>query len=187
MPTGDSNTIVLTDAEIALADACARRKQESGRKHYKDRQGKRELRSDVVGARGELAAYKWVGIPFECHVKPDKVDGDLLGIEVKTAASAYGLVVHENDPDRRPIMAVLGDGSTYRMIGWIRAEEGKRPEYWRNPGGRRAAWFVPLDKLRPIGPLLEVLRSRAVTRGLIDARPEATEATEAATTGHGGG
>jgi hypothetical protein len=143
--------VALTRADLAEAERGAKLWHRTGEQYGladRQRQG-HEWKSDLVGARGQLAFALWMGVPIHWRKFSDKHEGDVAGCEVKTATRRYGLVVHENDPADRPVVLVIEiDLSLHEIAGWIRAGDGRRDEWRGDPGKRRPAWFVPQQNLR---------------------------------------
>ena len=109
---------------------------------------------EITGAAGELAVGKWSGRFFVPSVGTFHRVPDCLGdVEVRSTRHADGhLIVRDNDaPDRRYLLAIVGDESV-RLAGWIVGMEAKRDE-WRRASQRstRPAWWVPQGELRPMG------------------------------------
>ena len=51
---------------------------------------------------------------------------------------------------RRVQNLASGTAPTFKLRGWIRARDGKPPEFWRDPTQGRPAFFVPAAALRPM-------------------------------------
>ena len=109
----------------------------------------------IEGSCAELAAARatgryWLGsVDFR-----ERQAGDLAGgIEVRATDRADGcLILHERDADDRPFVLVTGRAPVFDVRGWIRAADGKRPEWWRE-GIRSPAFMVPQSALRPLDTL----------------------------------
>jgi hypothetical protein len=147
---------VLTARDQRTVDSCAAKMFARG-EGRRDRQGQRSLESHRRGAAGELAFARLTSLPFDCKAvgfsKPD-----VGPYQVRTSSGSPYLVLHENDGDGTPAVAMLElDAATYRIAGWLReSRQGKRPEWWRNPGDRRPAFFVPYEKLEVAGLIPEL-------------------------------
>lgn len=57
------------------------------------------------------------------------------------------LILHPEDEG--PFILVTGCSPEFRIVGGIKAEEGKRAEFWR-ASVPWPAWFVPQSELRPV-------------------------------------
>lgn len=60
------------------------------------------------------------------------------------------LIVRDNDADDRWYVLVIADPPLFRIVGALQGGAAKRPEWLRNPGGRRPSWFVPQDAVPPL-------------------------------------
>jgi hypothetical protein len=107
---------------------------------------------DIEGACGEMAVAKaldryWAGSgTFR--------GGDVGELQVRTAREHRGrLILHESDADDQIFVLVTGRAPDLCVRGWLLARDGKRAEYWQDPGTGRPAFFVPQDALRPVGEL----------------------------------
>lgn len=145
--TFDPLVITLRGKDLADAEACAQRIHARGQGRQ-DRQGVRSLDSTRKGYYGEMAFARISGLPFRCDIhgfgKPD-----VGRYQVRTSAGHPFLPVHENDRDDVPVVLMMGrPPGPFRLVGWIaQARLAKRRDYLDDPGGRRPAFFVPLDAL----------------------------------------
>lgn len=107
----------------------------------------------------ELAACKAMGIYWGNGVNTFHVpDSDELPIEVRFSNSGY-LKVRRDDYGVR-VVAVSGDVPTFRIQGWIDAEEAKVPEWRKAPRNDGPfAYFVPYEKLQSAETLIEWARN----------------------------
>lgn len=142
-----SLTITLREADLEAAERCAQKMYERGAAR-KDRQGVRSIESNRLGYAGELAFARLVGLAFKCDPlgfsKPD-----VGRYQVRTSSGSPFLVVHENDANGVPVALMIGKPPTFTLAGWLPdARLGKRANWYRDPGGRRPAFFVPLSALR---------------------------------------
>lgn len=100
----------------------------------------------VEGALGECALAKHLGI-FWCGVGALRAP-DVGVVDVRTRSNhSYDLILHDHDPDERVFYLLTGGNGRYVVRGWIRAGEGKRKEFWKDPAGGRPAYFVPQEAL----------------------------------------
>lgn len=154
--------VPLDESEMAEGEACGKKRlKRAERRKSKDRQGRPSEQSHVLGALGERAVYKWLGVPWECTVghysKPD-----VSGCQVRTVREPkLSTPVHENDGARTPVISVVRSQSRFWIRGWIMAGDARRDEWYGDPGGLRAAWFVPNRSLLPIEGFLDDNRVRA--------------------------
>lgn len=110
----------------------------------------------IEGAMGECAVAKALGLYWNGNI--GRLDMPDVGpLQVRTRSrDHYDLIVHKDDPDDAVFIHVTGRNGTYTIGGYITGAEAKRPEYWQDPAGGRPAFFVPQDKLIPIGELTNV-------------------------------
>lgn len=107
--------------------------------------------SDIEGALGELAAAKVLGVYWPGGVNTFRAD-DILGFQVRTRPKhTQGLLLRPGDSDEARFLLVTGCAPTYRVHGWLKAGQGKQPQWWRSPNGRPGCWFVPQSELIPVG------------------------------------
>lgn len=153
--------IRLTDEEIAEATAIGKLRQaEAVRKGLKPAHG---FKGDeaacekihIMGALGEMAAAKCLGIPWDGTVNTFKSRGDLGDIEVRTRSRhEWDLKVCPEDHDDRRFVLVTVENGEYRVHGWMRGGDAKQPWWIRTYGGRPEAYFVPRRFLNPIETVL---------------------------------
>jgi hypothetical protein len=102
---------------------------------------------DVEGAAGEMAAAKALNLYWDGAVNTFH-RGDVGPIQIRTAiAHDRCLIVRDRDSDEDHFVLVTGLMPTFRIHGWIRGADAKRPEWLRAPQGRPPAWFVPQSEL----------------------------------------
>lgn len=110
----------------------------------------KRLKDEVVGACGELAVAKWSGQFFVPSVNTfHRLPDCLEDVEVRATDFAGGcLIVRDNDAgDRRFVLAIVRDDLEVTLAGWIWGGEAKAQEFWSNPNGKKAAFFVPQERL----------------------------------------
>jgi hypothetical protein len=109
---------------------------------------------------GEIALARFLGWTWWVPtIDTFQTEPDLpLGIEVTTRSR------HDWDLIVRPRMALsaihvlmTGEVPDLPPPGWLPSHTARRPEFWRAPGGRSPAWFVPAAALNP----MTVLRAAA--------------------------
>lgn len=105
-----------------------------------------------LGALAERSAAKsldlyWPGL-INTFKKPDlshNIEVRLIGVD------HYGLRVRDSDDDSRRIVGVIipkgKEREPYRIPGWIRAGDAKRPEWEMNPYNGRPMYCVPQSEL----------------------------------------
>lgn len=150
---GWAGSVTLTEEDHALARKCAEARQEDSKRHkYADRFGERSLGSDQVGALGEIAFARFLGVPWDCTVGHIGGATDVAGYEVRTvSASAYRLALkakrNDLDDTRLVLVALLaGTGGSITgalVVGWASAATVRFFGDRRDPGKRGApAWFL---------------------------------------------
>ena len=114
----------------------------------------------IEGSCGELAASLATGRSWPGSVGTYKTEPDVLGFEVRTrSCHDWDLNVRTNDADDAIFVLVTGKVPHFVVHGWLRAGDGKRPEFWTDHGQRGApAWFIPKALLQPLETLPPVGR-----------------------------
>jgi len=108
---------------------------------------------DIEGALGEMALAKYLGVYWEGY--GIKAGSDVSGDDVRTTKYSNGrLIMHPDDHDDRRYWLVTGQSGTYNIRGWIMGYDGKHSDYWEDPQGGRAAYFVPQSRLYKKPPAL---------------------------------
>ena len=110
-------------------------------------------RDDIVGALGEVAVAKHLGLYPDFENRPGYL-GDVGRFEVRSTQWSRGsLIVYENDPDDRLYILVCGmpaGAEPFLVIpGALPAAEAKQPRYWRTDI-RWPAFVIPWSGLRPL-------------------------------------
>lgn len=161
--------IELSPADMALGRACGeKRLADSKRRKLRDKLGVDATWKHEIGAQGEIAFARWLGVPWECTTgafgKPD-----VAGCQIKTRQkTSYELVVHDNDPGRTPCVLISAHPPRFWIRGWIFARDAKRPEWKKTVVGDWEGYFVPTHELRPMADFLTSDAVRAA-RGLAPA------------------
>jgi hypothetical protein len=108
----------------------------------------------IEGCCGELAVAKYLDRYWSGNFEQLKAD-DVGNYQVRTRSShGWDLILHDRDPDDRVFILVTGTAPEYVIRGWMRAKDGKKPEFWSDPSKQnRPAYFVPQDCLHPISDL----------------------------------
>lgn len=80
-----------------------------------------------------------------------KGSDDLPGIDIKTRSKhSYDLIVQRNEnPDKKFVLVTIQDKVTL-IHGWCYGRSAMKEEFWADPAGGRAAYFVPQSFLNPI-------------------------------------
>jgi hypothetical protein len=119
---------------------------------------------DRLGARCEVAGKLFLN-PIVWHAYAERISGlpDLGDfIDVKGRSKDWhSLIVQKDDEDRWAFLLVDASGHPdYRMVGWLWGHEAKQQEFWNDPAGGRAAFFVPQTSLRDSSELFDEVRRR---------------------------
>jgi hypothetical protein len=146
--------IELTPAEIMMAAQAGIMRQVENIKNkveqYYGASNANDWQIHVEGCLGEFALSKFLNIWW--GGKGKKREADVHIHDVRTTPSHnYSLIIHPSDPDDRIFWLVTGINGSYKVQGWIYAKDGKKNEYWKDPVGGRAAFFVPISKLNEPG------------------------------------
>jgi hypothetical protein len=142
--------IVLDGSEMMLAaNAGIMRQIENIKKGVQPAYGagsERDWQYGIEGAMGEFALAKHLGIFW--HGK-GKMRGDDVGtFQVRTSSRGDGdLILHPRDDDDKVFWLLTGLNGTYDVRGFIKAGDGKKEKWWRDPAKGRPAFFVPQSEL----------------------------------------
>jgi hypothetical protein len=150
--------VALAWYEVQMAaDVGVRRNVEALSKNRKGtfEGGKSTWESHILGACGEMAFAKAFGLYWEAGVNTFKAGGDVCAVEVRTRAQHdWELIVRDDDPDGRIYFLVTGGPEKFRLHGWIKSEDARRPEWRQNHGGYKPAYFVPHSALKSLDQLV---------------------------------
>lgn len=145
--------VTLSAQEVAAgAMVGVRRRYTSTRRVDTANQGK-SWDTDIVGALGECAVAKAVGLYWSPDVNVFAIPDVGDSIHVRSTNRSNGcLIIRPDDPDGVYVLAV-GEVKDWRVCGWISSDEGKTERFWRTDRGDPHAWWVPQSALRSIGEL----------------------------------
>jgi hypothetical protein len=112
----------------------------------------RRLADSVLGDLGEIAVSRVTGLPITSRFE-ELSAGDLGNrYEVRTTDLRSGhLLLHDSSPDGRIYILAIVSGLEATVCGWIRAADGKHPDYWRD--GDPGCYYVPQAHLNDIESL----------------------------------
>jgi len=107
--------------------------------------------TDIEAACGEMAAAKKLGLYWDGSVNTFKEPDLLPDLQVRTSDEMWHhLIVRDGDKDIERYIKVVGRSPHFELVGWIYGYEGMKEEYVKDPGESYPAFFVPLDRLRPM-------------------------------------
>lgn len=113
------------------------------------------IENHIQSGGAERAVAKLLNLNWHASINTFR-DGvpDVGGaIEVRYRRESFELKVKSDDHDDRYYVLVRGALPHYEVIGWIKGKDAKRPEWWKNPGDHKPAFFVPDEHLRPVSEL----------------------------------
>lgn len=141
------------------------RMQRSIERGLSDRNGaERKLHLDVMGALGELAFCKAVGL-FQVRngqrlyplltVDVDKSTPDFgKNIQVRTRSKQdYNLNVRHDDVDDHIYVVTIQGSQLWTVKGWMYGREAKNDNWLGDPNGRGAMYLVPDEVLHDISEI----------------------------------
>jgi hypothetical protein len=106
----------------------------------------------LEGIWGEKALAKYLNIYWQGSGAFRGADVGTYQVRT-TANENWGLVLNPNDKPEDIFWAMLGSMGTYRVIGWIKAVDGKVDQnvttWTRENETARQGWIVPWDELNP--------------------------------------
>lgn len=154
--------VTLTWAETAIAvrigEARTIWNRSRGNDHRHGKAGGADWSADIEAACAEVAAAKGIGVYMPITTTPAEDRGGDLGYGLHVRHSHRDdacLILHKDDQPAGLFVLVLGSMPTYRLVGFIEAEDGKRESWWKDPtGDGRPAFFVPQIALHSIAGLV---------------------------------
>lgn len=118
---------------------------------------------EAGGAQAELAASLLLGVPWTAGGDGHHPDGPDIGSRTQVRSSSvrrdhHSLIVRPRDIHKYgdvPFLLVIQAGRKFTLLGWMMSYEATRAgRLWNGGDGRRPpAWFVPQEKLHPVGTL----------------------------------
>lgn len=121
------------------------RAMEKGRKDCNLESDSNRWTDHIEGACAECAVAKLLGIYWPASIDTYRDGGDVGPYQVRSSAAIADLVVRPRDHDEAIFIKVYGRSPTFRIFGWIRAVDAKKPEWLhdRGNGGPPAYWVPP--------------------------------------------
>jgi hypothetical protein len=122
------------------------------------------LKKHLLGAAGELAFAKAIGVKWEATVDTFK-SPDVCGVQVRTRSSTdWDLLVRKGDKDNELFALVVGTPPKLRVVGGMRACKAKKEKFLGNHGNHGRAYFVPQDKLGSIEDMIKCMESSGLLK-----------------------
>jgi hypothetical protein len=157
------DSIILIDQLVAFADTLTEKRwNDAHRMHYGDHQGKigRTKDEERQTVRAHLAAQMMLGLPLG---KPDTfAEARIVGnigeyneafVPIHNPIQHH-LIVDPSTDEQIVSWLVVPEGErTFRLAGWMTAEEAHQPAYIRRrerEGGASVAYWVPPKDLHPV-------------------------------------
>ena len=148
--------VILSDEDLEVCVNTAKERMSQSKaqglnyaKHTGQRDLQTRLKDEIVGAAGELAVARFLGIDQELGINTFHTVPDVGGnIEVRTTTREDGrLVVRNNDSPSRLYVLVTGTPPEMVIRGAIMGADARRPEWLWNPHNNVPSWFVPQSAL----------------------------------------
>ena len=114
-----------------------------GRRGSRAEKQRSDWNNEIEGACAELAVCKHRGVYWTGAGGLKARDGGSVDVRWTKLLGTGGLIVYEQDDDDVRLVLVEGFAPEYRIVGWRRAAEAKRPELLREFG-----YLVPRTELR---------------------------------------
>lgn len=120
---------------------------------------KGEWQVDILGALGELATAKALGVYWVPTVNTFKLP-DLGQINIRATDHAGGrLIVRPKDPAGIYVLVIV-QAHKCNVVGWIGAAEARRDLFKSQPDPKAPpCWAVPQEHLHPIGTIRQKIQS----------------------------
>ena len=150
--------VVLTEPELEYATSIGElRHSECVKRGYQNKHGYsgEDAGIDILGACGELAFCKGIGLEWEASINSFKAPDAGSDIQVRTSPCKaavppdnFGrLIVREEDNIDHRYVLVVGNPPNFVIKGWIRGSNARQDKWIRIESGRPPAWFVPFQEL----------------------------------------
>lgn len=162
--------VSLSQVHIDYSDDIARKRHENAKANNikggnggpEAKDGDAALEIDILGARGECAAYLWLK-PIEWHRYHKGADftglpdlGALVDVKTVDRAGKCLLLQPNAHADWIYLLVNAARHPEYEICGWMWGSEAKRDRFLRTVGGR-TGYFVPASELRSPASLKELL------------------------------
>lgn len=116
-----------------------------GRRHRHGYDGSDAWTIDIEGLGAEVAVTLALGLEWSPLIGATDRNGDVGEVHVRwTPRESGSLIVHQGESG--PYVLVVGSLPKKKVVGWMKAEDAQRPEWWRTDV-REPAFFVPQNAL----------------------------------------
>lgn len=150
------NVVTLTAEQMSVAVGVAvLRHLESFAQGLKNAHGldgdwRKTLLADIDGSAAEKAYCLFRGIRWTGGVNTFHGADAGRATQVRHTRNPRGsLIVREADNQDHFYVLMVGVPPVFRVAGFIRGRDARRPEWLKSPNDREPAWFVPQDQLKP--------------------------------------
>ena len=144
--------VKLTAMEMLIATSLgtARHMQSVSRTPSRGQAKETSLDSHILGAIGELAAARVMGIYPGFTV--NNFTGPDMGTDIQVRTSRRNaLIVAPKDNKNERYVLVTGHAPEMVVVGWMWGYEAMDPKWFFDPNNNRPpAYFVPAEELHPI-------------------------------------
>jgi hypothetical protein len=144
--------VKLTTMEMLIATSLgtARHMQSVSRTPTRGQSKESSLDSHILGAMGEIAAAKAMGIYPGFTI--NNFDGPDMGIDIQVRTSRRDkLIIAPHDKADQKYVLVTGNAPNMNVVGWIWGNDAKDDIWMFDPHNNRPpAYFVPSEALYPI-------------------------------------
>jgi hypothetical protein len=114
------------------------------------------LVDDSSGAAAELVWANYLSEEYQTRLNTfhSLADvGDRWEVRSSSVITNDSCIVRDDDPDDRWYVFIQTDQApAFKIRGMILGRDAKRTQWWRNPHGKRWAYFVPTEALTAITP-----------------------------------
>ena len=158
-----SSLIKLNYLEVHLASQIGMMRQEiSLQKGLKDSHGfdgENGWSIHIEGAGGEMAVAKYANTYWMGSVNTFKKINDVGKVEVRTRSrDYYDLLIRNDDKNEDVFVLVVGKIPDFKIVGWLKGKDAKKPEWLKTYANREAAYFVPQSELNSPESLIEMIK-----------------------------
>jgi len=151
MTARNEHTIKLLDYEFRNASfvgysRCVNSVLKNGINYFPEKYAGQAWYNSILGACGEAAVAKYLNVYWGAGVDTFK-QSDLWGYQCEIRTTHADKPCPKIRPsDTGIVIAVIASPNfqtTFKIWGWLNAEEGKKPEWYYDD--KNPCWFPPLD------------------------------------------